>query len=356
MIPAASRSYLWPRSAALALAFAVLSGPFFGGFVNAAASLSIEEVLARVSADRMMETVRALESFGSRAFYVNSSLDAAMYIRDRFAAIGLWVTLQFFEVDGHLVPNVIGVRNGTGGATEMYLFGAHYDSINKDAENKTVGESLLAPGADDDASGIAAVIEIATLTTDIVIEHTLKFVAFGAEESGLNGSRAFVAAERAAGTVYGDTVIFDMIGYRNGSANKVMLFTDHPDEAFPVKIRQVVEHYDVNLSIDLVGRADYAFSDQYSFWQQGYPTTAILEEFAGRRPVNPYYHTEYDTSEHLYPEQMVAVSQAVLGALVLLEQSEPQRSPCPWIMAAGSVTAAASALIVFAISRRRSKV
>ncbi|MEM0343200.1 MAG: M20/M25/M40 family metallo-hydrolase [Thermoplasmata archaeon] len=303
-----------------------------------------------------MESVRDLQSFGSRAFYVNSSLDAAMYIRDRFAGIGLWVTLQYFEVDGCSVPNVIGVKNGTGGASEMYLFGAHYDSLNKDAENKTVGESLLAPGADDDASGIAAVIEIATLTKDFVLEHTLKFVAFGAEESGLNGSRAYVAAQRAAGAVYGDTVILDMIGYRNGTANKVMLFTDHPDEAFPVKIRQVVTDFEIDLSIDLVGRADYAFSDQYSFWQHGYPTTAILEEFEGTKPVNPYYHTEYDISEHLCPEQMVAVSQAVLGALLLLEQSEPQRNPYPWVIAAGSITAAASVLIAFAISRRRSKV
>lgn len=347
---------MWPSSAALALAFAILSGTFLGGFATAKAPMPIEEVLARVSGDRMMETVRDLEAFGSRAFYVNSSLDAAMYIRDRFAAIGLWVTLWFFEVDGHSVPNVIGVKNGTGGASEMYLFGAHYDSINKDAENETAGESLLAPGADDDASGIAAVIEIATLVKDIDLEHTLKFVAFGAEESGLNGSRAFAAAERAAGAAYGDTVILDMIGYRNGTVNKVMLFTDHPDEAFPVKIRQVVTDYEVDLSITLVGRADYAFSDQYSFWQQGYPTTAILEEFDGARPVNPFYHTEYDVSAHLYPEQIVAVSQAVLGALLLLDQPESQRSPNPWVIAAGSATAAASVLIAFAISRRRSKV
>ncbi|MEM4233136.1 MAG: M20/M25/M40 family metallo-hydrolase, partial [Thermoplasmata archaeon] len=338
VILATGQANLWPTSAALALTFAILSGAFFGGPVNAEAPLPIEEVLARVSADRMMESVRDLESFGSRAFYVNSSLDAAMYISDRFAAIGLWVTLQYLEVDGYSVPNVIGVKNGTGGAGEMYLFGAHYDSVNKDAENNTIGESLLAPGADDDASGIAAVIEIATLTKDFVLEHTLKFVAFGAEESGLNGSRAFVAAERAAGAAYGDTVIFDMIGYRNGTVNKVMLFTDHPDETFPVRIRQVVVDYGIDLSIDLVGRADYAFSDQYSFWQQGYPTTAILEEFYGTRPVNPYYHTEHDVSEHLCPEQMVAVSQAVLGALLLLEQSEPQRNPHSWIIAAGSVT------------------
>ena len=317
----------------------------------------VQDSLAEVSGERMMETVQSLESFGSRAFYLNSSLEAAQYIMDRFSSLKLWVTVQYFDVDGYSVPNVIGTKNGSDGAGGMYLFGAHYDSFNKEATDKTVGASLMAPGADDDASGVAAVLELATVTSDMVFERTIRFVAFGAEESGLNGSRAFASAERSAGAAYVDTVIFDMIGYRDGDQNTVMLFTDHPDEGIPGRIRQVVTDYHIDLSIQVVARADYAFSDQYSFWQNGYPTTAILEEFVGREPVNPYYHTEYDVSEHLCPEQMEAVTRAVLGALLELEQPEPENGSSTALVATVVIAAtASSATIAFVILRRRGRI
>lgn len=289
---------------------------------GAGGSADIAGILDDVSGGRMLATVQDLESFGSRAFYLHSSLEAAGYIRERLADLGLWVEFQYFDVDGYSVPNVIAVKNGTSPSADNYLFGAHYDSANMYAVNYTVGADLSAPGADDDASGVAAVIELATVMRGISLEHTVKFAAFAAEETGLNGSELFASTEKSSGVRYADTVIMDMIGYRAGTQNKVVVFTDHPHEAIAGTLEQVVNRYDIDLAVEVVPSADYAFSDHYPFWEHGYPTTAILEEFVDGWPANPYYHTENDTSDHIFPEQIEAVAKAVLGAFLELEQPE----------------------------------
>jgi len=325
----------------------IASSTWSGAAASSASGIDIQDTLESVSGHRMLATIEALESFGSRAFYLDSSLDAADYIEGRFSDLGLWVRVQYFDVSGYSVPNIIAVKNGTAPDVGSFLFGAHYDSTNKDALNYTMGASLSAPGADDDASGVAAVIELATVMKSLSIQSTVKFVAFGAEEAGLNGSRAFAIAERASGESYIDTVIMDMVGYRAGAQNKVTLFTNHPGVGIPGGIEHAVAEHGLNLSIDLVPSAAYAFSDHYPFLEQGYPTTAILEEFVNGWPVNPYYHTENDTSEHISVEQMENVTRAVMAAFLELgvQTPEPRGLSVVWI----AVIVAAALIITVAL-------
>ncbi len=312
-------------------------------------------ILDKVSGSQMGESMDELVSYHTRAFNTNSSLNSSTYIHDELEDLGLWVYYQYLNVAGFSVRNVVAVKNGSAPAAPQYLFGAHYDSAPIDPVNYSSDNVLGAPGADDDASGVAAVIELARVLADSSFQNTLKFVAFAAEETGLNGSRYFAEHERSAGVVYDNTAILDMIGFRAELENRVMVFSGSTTNNLSHSIAVAVDHYDISLSIEVVSGYTMRASDHASFWEMDYPSLLVIEQVVNQAPVNPYYHSANDTPDHLSIDQMVAVTKALLGGFLLLE-SPLQRSgtPYPAIMIGLTVAIVAAVAIVYAIRRRRS--
>lgn len=309
------------------IAFVVIMTPTLSA-QGATRSSSTENsnIVNSVSGDRLLGTVNELAQFGTRAFYTNSSWNSSTYLHDRLESLGLWVYYQDFEVSGYQARNVIAVKNGSEPTARQYLFGAHYDSANRDVKNFSDGESYPAPGADDDASGVAAVIEFAEILHDKILNSTTKFVAFSAEETGLNGSAYFVQSESAAGVAYAGTAILDMIGYRTNPNNQAMIFSDYSTNALAASIFTAVDNFDLNISITVVPGHALGYSDHASFWQAGYPSLLVIEELVGQSVAYPYYHTSEDTPNHLSEDQMVEISKAVLGGFVLLENPSPRET------------------------------
>ena len=128
-------------------------------------------------------------------------------VRDRIAAAlagqGLNVSLHAFQWRGDTYYNVVGKLIGKTRPDEYYVIGAHYDSKST-------------PGADDDASGVAALLETARVASTHDFESSILFIAFDLEEPGLIGSKAWVAdhpAERIAGMIALDQLSFNWSGY-----------------------------------------------------------------------------------------------------------------------------------------------
>lgn len=121
-------------------------------------------------------------------------------IRDTLASFGLRVTEEPFTYQGRTYSNVTAVLPGKRSPGDFYVIGAHYDSVNN-------------AGADDDATGIAALLEVARVASLHDFEASLVFVAFDLEEAGLVGSKAWVAAH--AGDHIVGVVAMDMIGYNS---------------------------------------------------------------------------------------------------------------------------------------------
>ena len=297
------------------------------------ASQYSSDVVDGVSGSEIMESVIALQGFGpsdgvsSRAFYLNSTDEVAAYIHDRLADLGLYVTYQEFEISGHEVRNVIGVLNGTDPAAPCALFGAHYDSENYVVDNlsEAVQTYGSAPGADDDASGVAAVIEIARVLKDSDFRNTIKFVAFTAEEAGydysggLKGSTVFAWSEKLAGVSYLGTVIMDMIGYRLGDQNILTIIKQGSTDLYSDSIVNAADQYGIDLSISTLVDPSSDYSDHYPFWSYGYPSILLIEEFTDTGDlVNPNYHTANDTYDKLSEEQMVATVKATVGGTLSL--------------------------------------
>jgi Zn-dependent M28 family amino/carboxypeptidase len=104
-------------------------------------------------------------------------------IRSAFSSFGLNTTLESFSYDSHTYSNVVGVLPGTVHPDRVYIVGAHYDSVGN-------------PGADDNGSGVAGVLEAARVLSQYKFESTLVFVGFDREEQGLIGSYAYANAHK----------------------------------------------------------------------------------------------------------------------------------------------------------------
>lgn len=146
-----------------------------------------------IRAEALMQVVTELSSprYGGRLAGSEGGQAARRFVTQAFRAGGLRPAAgdRFehpFAVDGRMGANVLGRVSGTEPAAGIFVVSAHYD-------HRGVRDGRLQPGADDNASGVAALIALAHQVVARPLRHDVVFAAFDAEEIGLAGSRAFVA-------------------------------------------------------------------------------------------------------------------------------------------------------------------
>ncbi|MBN1676986.1 MAG: M20/M25/M40 family metallo-hydrolase [Candidatus Thermoplasmatota archaeon] len=351
----------------LALALALLAAFCWGSvsYISSVEDQRVREEIDSISGDDMIATVQDLQNLGSRAFCVNQSREAAEYIYGRFHELGLDVSYQNFSFSGYSASNVVAVVQGSKPDARVLLFGAHYDSENNMATDLSMAEALPAPGADDDASGVAAVIELAEALRDVRSEQTLKFVAFGAEElgfddaGGLKGSSHFVALEKAGGEVYECAVVLDMIGYAGSLGDSGVIVTSSADVPFAASADKAVGKWDLRLHMRVERNSMITYSDHASFWYAGYPAVLVVEELSeSGRPINPHYHSSDDTVERLSEPQMENLTRCLLAsALAILDSPENNDALMTALMAtvfaAGTAATATIAFMLYDRKRRK---
>ena len=167
----------------------------------------VSGVIERITADSLLAQVEKLVGFGTRRWNQPGGKAAQEYIEDFFAGLHMdEVYAQDFDSGA---DNVVAVLRGSLRPDVHHVLGAHYDSTGDQ------GAEGPAPGADDNASGTAAVLESARAFAESGHRpaETIIFVAFTAEEDGLKGSRAFVQAIKDEGKSIADMVCLDVIGY-----------------------------------------------------------------------------------------------------------------------------------------------
>ena len=277
-----------------------------------------------VSGDLILEEVEALEAFGTRDFHIEESREAALHIMDRMQEIGMEVHLQEFTLDGINVSNVVGTLNPGEAGAGLFLFGAHYDSENRYVDNISDAENMTAPGADDNASGVSVMLEVArVLASTDEVKAAIRFVAFGAEETGFDGiggkagSEHFVASEIADGVVYDCAVVLDMVGFSEDGESRAMLVHDSEQSTLVDSMSSSAERYGVDITLYPLLGPTLVYSDHASFWEAGIESILVIEQLnlTTKLPVNPYYHTSFDTSDTLSPQQMEEVAKTLVGVI-----------------------------------------
>ncbi len=256
---------------------------------------------------------------GSRyIWHEDGQREARRYIYDALRALGLTVAYDPFVQRGVTLYNVVATLPGRDPTSDLvYIIVAHYDSV-----SSVAGNGGPAPGADDNASGVAALLEIARLLSGSAFAHTIRFLAVTGEEPGLWGSAHYAAAAWTHGENIGGVINLDMIGYDHDGDGimEVHAGTDAASIALAGAFAAHIQRDGLNL-VPLVFEADaITLSDHASFWHYGYPAILVIEGLAEGEE-NPNYHRVTDTLAHLSLPYLADI--AVAAAATLAELAEP---------------------------------
>lgn len=281
--------------------------------------LTAEETTLR---DALRRHVKVLaEDIGERNVHRPAALSrAAEYIEEQLALVGYPLASQPYSVGTQLVRNIEAARRGADRESEILVIGAHYDSVPE------------CPGANDNGSGIAALVEIARLFARRTFSRTVRFVAFVNEEP------PFFMTDRMGSVVYARRSharrehIFGMfsletIGYYSSERGSQeypgpgFLHPLYPDTGNFIGfvanmrsrklMREAARHFrnttrfpseGVAAPADLAG---IGWSDHWSFWQEGYPAVMLTDTAPFRYP---HYHQATDTPDKLDYDSLARVA------------------------------------------------
>jgi leucyl aminopeptidase len=217
-----------------------------------------------------------------------------------------------FTHSGYPQKSVILTINGTDNASEVIVIGGHLDST-----VGSTGETSRAPGADDDASGIASMTEAlrAMIATGFKPRRTIKFMAYAAEEVGLRGSQAIAQNFKANNVNVVGVMQLDMTNYK-GSASDIYLYTDYTDSLQTDFVAKLINTYQPTLTIGY-DRCGYGCSDHASWNAQGYATSMPFETAMSQS--NPNIHRSSDTYANSGNQANHALKFARLAASFAIE-------------------------------------
>ncbi|WP_196139568.1 M20/M25/M40 family metallo-hydrolase [Aliikangiella sp. G2MR2-5] len=253
---------------------------------------SVDALLTKISADNMASTVSDLSNFYSRYYARQSGYDSAIWLRDHWQSLASSrndIQVSLFEHNNWLQPSVIATIAGTSKPDEIIVIGGHLDSINGFNPSANV-----APGADDNASGIAVITETlrAIVAADYRPARTIQIIGYAAEEVGLRGSSEIASSYKEQNKNVIGVSQFDMTGYNGSNSTKIFFVNDYTDNAQTTFMTQLLEHYFPAIEFSFT-QCGYACSDHASWNSQGFAASFPFE--ATFNQSNDLIHTSNDT-------------------------------------------------------------
>lgn len=288
-------------------------------------------VLPAVSADRIRKHIAALEGIRHPVTAPAALKQAELYIRDTLASLAYSVEEQCFYDSGCQFANVIASRSGSRYPDRRVLVVAHFDTVS------------ISPGADDNASGVAVLLELATILNSCRFEKSIQFVGVNLEENsnetvagtGTRGSRALARLAREQGWSIEGVVVLESVAFAGesvlqtapaavpgvpGKGNFVAVIGNEYSQELVRGFGAAIERHQVPLPfVPLVVPAngetipDTRRSDHAPFWDQGYKAVMVTDTTNFR---SPHYHQPSDTLQTLNLDFAVQVCRATAGLLI----------------------------------------
>lgn len=270
----------------------------------------IATIVSEVSRANLRSYVQSLQSFETRyASTVNCEL-SGQFILDCFRSFGLEARFQPFSFGGGIsTRNVIAEIRGETEPEEIVIICAHYDSTSSEP-------TVRAPGADDDASGVAAVMEAARILAGHPLDFSVRFIAFSAEERGLYGSHYHSAGARASSERIIGVINLDMIAYADSMPEDLDVVANDASWWMAERTGETASIY-TGLPVRKIVNPSFIHSDHSPFWDQGYSAFCGIEDADVN---NPYYHTPEDTVDTLNFDFFEDAARTALAALSDLAQ------------------------------------
>lgn len=294
----------------------------------------IAALLNNISRQNLFAYVTRLESFGTR--HTLSATDpgefgigaARRWIYEEFNRIGsgrLQVAYDDFSLTlggtTTAQQNVIAVLPGTGDHPGTIVVMAHYDSRTVDPNDA----QSPAPGANDNASGVAVLLEAARLLSTRNWQQTIIFAAFAGEEQGTHGSKHFVQEVMLDGMIIDAAINNDIVGGRPGIPQSVRAFAPGPENSRPIQLARyldvVADLYSPMFSVDIRQALDREgrYGDHREFLNVGVPAVRLTEseeDFGAQ-------HNSEDTADRIDYEYLVQIARLNVATLANLAGAPP---------------------------------
>lgn len=292
----------------------------------------IAEALAAVSAERIGKHIMRLEGIRHPAVAPAALQQARLYIHDTLQCLGYPVEQQRFAYQGGEFANVIATKKGILTPERRVLVVAHFDTVS------------VSPGADDNASGVAVLLELATVFKTLSFDKTVQFIGVDLEENGdesvsgtgTRGSRALAARAREENWDIEGVLVLESVAFASEAARQTVppglplevpaqgdflaVIGNERSRGLVQGFGQAVGRYGVSLPLvslvvpgngELFG--DTRRSDHAPFWDRDFKAVMLTDTTNFR---NPHYHQPSDTLETLNLAFAAEVCKAVAGMVL----------------------------------------
>ena len=250
---------------------------------------------------------------------------AAHYIQKEFKKMGFEVKEDFFQWEGRPYKNIVAEKRGGASSDHVFILGAHYDTVPG------------SPGADDNASAIAVLLEVARNIQTVPLECTVRLIAFSLEECDYIGSTHYVESLKKGEEKILGMISLEMVGftgpgqdyppylnpkYYPNVGDFIAIIGNERSKELLEKVCQSFKTHIPQLPLEFLivpgngeGMEEVRLSDHSTFWDQGFPALMVTDTAFLR---NPNYHLASDTMETLDFEFMQKVAVGIYYSIIEL--------------------------------------
>jgi len=283
-----------PRTAAMPAA--ITPSTLVQEMVSQLKSSDLYDLVGGLSGEHPVQVDGQPYTILTRYTYTTTPLNkATRYAYERFQSLGLTTWYDYYPIAGYEKRNVLAQQVGLTHPERIVLLTAHLDStsfVNGSPNN-------YAPGADDNASGSAALLRIAEILSQYGFGCTLRYALFTGEEQGMIGSQAYAADVFSAREDVRGVLNIDMLGYSTPASTPRFELHTRPGNSGDLTIanlfKDAVQAYGLALTPRIM-QDGKTFSDHSSFWYYNYPAILAIEDWDDH---TPFYHQTGDKLETL---------------------------------------------------------
>ncbi|MBX2990545.1 MAG: M20/M25/M40 family metallo-hydrolase [Bacteroidetes bacterium] len=271
----------------------------------------LQQLAGAIDSSRLIASLQRLEAFRTRHSSTDSLVAAKNWLVTKFQEYGYSDVLQHnFTWSSRTLQNIVVTKTGTRFPNTYVLLIGHYDSISETPTS-------LAPGVNDNGSGIALILEVARLLASKNLDYSVRFICFSAEEQGLVGSRAYVQNVVVPENHNIKIVInVDEIGGYRGNAN-TMVKVERDEDNSPSSNNEASARYTDTLAAitrtysTLTTTITNAYgSDYMSFEDAGYVITGYYEGIE-----TPHYHRSTDNFANVDPQYLYQITRGAIAGV-----------------------------------------
>ncbi len=261
----------------------------------------VSSLITQIDEDQLLATVIKLQEFNTRIYNTEGNMDAGNYLFQRLSERdGLEVSF----LNGK-IRNIIANYPGTDpNSTKVYMVGAHYDSAS---------DSKYAPGASDNAIGVAVVLEYVRILTQQKFKHDITFALWNAEEVQYYGSTRYAQKAKLSKENIDLYINYDSTGYDPQKRLRLKILYNEKSEWAAEKYQENNDLYNIGFK-KIYMEINHGGSDHESFWSRGYSAVSTHSESHGPT------HSADDTVDIV--STAYAKKNAQLGMSLLVELAE----------------------------------